>query len=81
VDPDSVSDEIKQRLTELEEWLSELDLDTVAHKKGSKLKDRLVDPDSAVNEIRQRLTELEEWLSELDPDTVAHKKGSKLKDR
>jgi hypothetical protein len=70
----------KQKLTELEEKISDLDLDQISSKKGSKLKDRLVE--SELDSMKKRITDIEEILGDMDPDDVIkHKKGSKLKDR
>ncbi|MEZ9342202.1 hypothetical protein AB4165_06420 [Vibrio cyclitrophicus] len=70
----------KQKLSEIEEKLNDIDLDRTSSKKGSKLKDRLVALD--LDLTNQKISEIEKLLEDIDPDDVIKsKKGSKLKDR
>lgn len=70
----------KQKLSELEATIDDLDIDQISSKKGSKLKDRMVAVELEV--MKQKISALEEILADMDPeDMISHKKGSKLKDR
>ena len=73
-------EEIKQKLTEIEKSLSDIDFDKVSSKKGSKLKDRFTV--SELEGVKQRISDIEELLGDIDlDDRISSKKGSKLKDR
>lgn len=70
----------KQKLSEIEEKLNDIDLDQTSSKKGSKLKDRKEALELEL--MKQKISELEKLLEDVDPDDVIQsKKGSKLKDR
>ncbi|MBR9651871.1 hypothetical protein [Thalassovita aquimarina] len=70
---------IKQKLSDLEAQISDIDLDRVRSKKGSKLKDRMVAADLEAG--RQRLSALEEILDDIDPEDRSAAMRAKLKDR
>lgn len=74
------NEDVRQKLSDLEDKLLTLDLDKISSKKGSKLKDRM---NSTQNDlINKRISAIEEILDDMTPDDlISSKKGSKLKDR
>lgn len=74
------NEDVRQKLSDLEDKLLTLDLDKISSKKGSKLKDRM---NSTQNDlINKRISAIEEILDDMNPDDlISSKKGSKLKDR